>query len=134
MDGERMYRIETGATPQRTWAALTDPVRVRSWYYGTWPRTTWQVGSPLEYVDEDGEVQLSGTVLSYDPPRSFSHSFIATWGGGREDQGILTWTIEPEDGGSRVTLIHTGGHGAETAEGSKELVEALREHLRQPDA
>lgn len=128
-----MYRIQTGATPERTWAALTDPVRVRAWYYGTWPRTTWQVGSPIDYVDDAGEAQITGRVLSYDPPRSFSHSFVAQWSGRSDEQGILTWLVEPDESGSLVTLIHTGGRGAETAEGSQRLVEALGEHLRQPD-
>jgi len=133
MDGERIYRMQTGATPERTWAALTEPVRTRSWYFGTWPRTTWATGSAIDYVDDDGDVQIAGTVLSYEPPRSFSHTFIARWGGEDDDQGILTWTVEPRDDGALVTLIHTGGHGSETAEGSQQILDALGEYLRQPD-
>lgn len=133
MNGERMYRIHSGATPERAWAALTEPIRTRAWYFGTWPRTTWEVGSVIDYVDDDGDVQVTGEVLSYDPPRSFAHTFVTMWGSQPDDQGILTWTVEPDGDGSRITLFHTGGHGEETAEGSKELLELLRAHLEQPD-
>ena len=71
--------------------------------------------------------------VATDPPRSFAHTFVTMWGSQPDDQGILTWTVEPDGDGSRITLFHTGGHGEETAEGSKELLESLRAHLEQPD-
>ncbi len=126
---DRVYRVHAAASPEAAWAALTEPDRTRAWYYGTAAVTTWEVGSPVEYVDGDGTPQLRGTVLAHDPPRTLSHTFVAVWSGEPEDQGVLTWTVEPEGDGCRITLVHAGGHGTETAEGSAHLVEALRQHL-----
>ena len=129
MTADRIYQVTIAATPEETWAALTDPDRVRNYYFDTAVRTTWEVGSPIDYVGDDGEVAMTGVVTSYDPPRSFAHTFIATWSETPDDQGSLTWTVEPHDEGTVVTLVHAGGSGAETADGSQELVGGLKAYL-----
>jgi uncharacterized protein YndB with AHSA1/START domain len=129
MTADRVYQVRISASPEATWAALTEPEQVRNYYFDTAVRTTWEVGSPIDYVGDDGEVAMTGAVVSFEPPRSFSHTFIAVWSGEPDDQGTLTWTIEPEDAGVLVTLVHSGGSGAETADGSQELVDGLKRFL-----
>ncbi|TPX03752.1 hypothetical protein FJ656_15520, partial [Schumannella luteola] len=103
------------------------------------PRTTWQLGSPIEFVDDDGDVQIVGEVLEFEPPMRLAHTFIATWYGGRDDQGSLHWEVTPIADGCRVTLIHRGARaqsreGSETADGSRHIIEALKALLeREPD-
>lgn len=131
---DRVYEVTTTATPEAAWAALTDPHIVRHYYYGTAPRTTWGVGSPIQFVDDDGDAQIVGEVLEFDPPARLAHTFIATWYGGRDDQGALHWEIAPTDEGCRITLIHRGAQadtreGSETADGSREIIEALKKLL-----
>ena len=129
MTADRVYQVRISASPDAAWAALTEPERVRHYYFDTAVRTTWEVGSTIDYVGDDGEVAMTGVVTSFDPPRSFAHTFIATWSGTPDDQGTLTWTIEPADDGVLVTLVHAGGTGAETADGSQELVNGLKAYL-----
>ncbi|ANF32763.1 hypothetical protein A0130_14815 [Leifsonia xyli] len=128
MTEDRVYRVRIDATPEAAWAAITDPARTVAWYYGSEVRTTWTVGEPLEYYAGD-ELQITGTLLAYDPPRSYSHEFIAAWSGEREEQGTLTWTVEPDGDGCVVTLVHAGGHGQETVDGSRYIVDALKAYL-----
>lgn len=128
-DSTRIFRVQVNAPPDAAWAALTEPDRTRAWYYGTAARTSWEVGSALDYVDDDGTVQIRGRVLAFDPPRSFSHTFVATWDGEDDDQGTLTWTVEPDGDGCTITLLHVGGHGEETATGSQYLLGAVKEYL-----
>ena len=129
MTTDRVYRVHIAATPEAAWAALTEPERVRQYYFDTAVRTTWEVGTVIDYVDADGTVAMTGVVTSFDPPRSFAHTFVATWSETPDDQGTLTWSIEPEEGGVVVTLVHAGGSGEETADGSQELVEGLKQYL-----
>ena len=139
MTDDRIYEVEVAAPPQKVWEALTEPHTVRRYYYGTSPRTTWEVGSPVEFVDDDGEVQIEGVVLAFEPPVHLAHTFIATWYGGRDDQGSLHWEVAPTDAGSRVTLIHRGAQaatreGSETADGSQHIIDSLKTLLeRDPD-
>lgn len=139
MTDDRIYEVEVAAAPLKVWEALTEPSTVRRYYYGTAPRTTWEIGSPIVFVDDDGEVQIEGVVLEFAPPRRLAHTFIATWYGGRDDQGSLHWEVTPSGAGSRVTLIHRGAQaatreGSETADGSRHIVDALKALLdRDPD-
>ena len=128
-DTTRVFRVHVHASPEAAWAGITEPDQTRAWYFGSAARTTWEVGSPIEYVDEDGAPQITGTVLTYDPPRSFSHTFVAVWSGVPDDQGVLEWLVEPDGDGCTITLVHTGGHGEETASGSRHLVDALKAYL-----
>ena len=129
MTTDRLYQVKVAATPAAAWAALTEPERVRHYYFDTTPRTTWEVGALIDFVSDDGDVAMTGVVTSFDPPRSFSHTFIAMWSGTPDDQGTLTWTIEPDGEDVTVTLLHTGGSGAETADGSQELIDGLKAYL-----
>jgi len=133
-DNDRVYEIEVTASPDEAWAALTEPETVKRYYYGTSPRTTWEVGSVIDFVDDDGDVQLTGEILEFDPPRRLAHTFIATWYGERDDQGSLHWEVAPTAVGSRITLVHRGARaqtreGSETSGGSREIIEALRDLL-----
>lgn len=134
MTDDRVYEVEVTATPEAAWHALTDPATVKRYYYGTTPRTTWEVGSVIDFVDDDGDVQLTGVVLELDPPRRLAHTFIAAWYGERDDQGSLHWEVEPSAAGARITLVHRGARaesreGSETSAGSREIIEALRDLL-----
>ena len=134
MTDDRVYEVEVAATPAAAWTALTDPDTVRRYYYGTAPRTTWEVGAPIEFVDDDGESQIVGEVLEFEPPRRLAHTFIATWYGERDDQGSLHWEVAPSGTGCRITLIHRGARaqtreGSETADGSRHIIDALKELL-----
>lgn len=130
----RVFRVHVNAAPDAAWAALTEPDRTRAWYFGSAAKTTWEVGSPIEYVNDDGELQIRGEVLTYDPPRSFSHTFVAVWSGTPDDQGTLEWIVEPDGDGCTVTLVHVGGHGEETASGSEYLLGAVKAYLEQTPA
>lgn len=129
MSADRVYRVHIAASPEAAWQAITDPVVVRRFYFDTAVRTDWEVGHDVEYVGDDDFVHIRGELLSYDPPRSYSHRFVAFWGQEPDDQGTLTWSVEPDGDGCAVTLVHSGGSGEETAEGSQHLVDALKELL-----
>lgn len=129
MQTERVYRVHVAAPPEKAWAALTQPDRTSAWYFGSAVRSSWRVGETIDYVGGDGDLQITGELLTYDPPRSFSHRFLAAWSGEIDDQGTLTWIVEPDGDGCVITLVHAGGHGQETADGSQHIIESLRSHL-----
>jgi uncharacterized protein YndB with AHSA1/START domain len=137
MTDDRVYEVDVTTTPERAWAALTDPDTVRRYYFGTAPRTNWELGSRIEFVDDAGDVQIVGEVLEFDPPIRLAHTFVATWYGGEDDQGSLHWEIMATTNGCRITLIHRGARadtreGSETADGSRQIIEALKALLERP--
>ncbi|MDM4762574.1 SRPBCC domain-containing protein [Galbitalea sp. SE-J8] len=100
MTENRVFRVRIAASPELTWAAITSPARTKRWYFDSEIRTTWEVGSPVDYVRGDA-LQITGR----------------------------TWEVEPDGDGCTVTLLHTGAYGQETADGSQHIVDALKAYL-----
>jgi uncharacterized protein YndB with AHSA1/START domain len=95
----------TTAGHRSAWAALTDPAVVAEWLTHASP--VGPVGSPYRLDFGDGS-RVEGVIVALEPGDRFSHTWH--WIG---DAGIgptlVTWAVEAEpDGGSRITLVHSG--------------------------
>ena len=83
--------------PERVWRALTDPAEVAHWLLpgDLEPR----VGHRFEFdAAGAGGDKIACEVVEAEEPRRLSY----TW------QTMVTWTLEPAVGGTRVRLEHTG--------------------------
>lgn len=69
--------------------------------------STLEPGAPLYYKSPDGSrVFIVGRVVEVDAPRRLSHTQRVTT---RDDPfTLVTWELEEVDGGTSVTLLHTG--------------------------
>lgn len=67
---------EVEATPERVWAALTEPEQIAAYMGGSRVTTTWDVGTPITWEGEyEGHAyQDKGEVLAVDQPRRLSVS------------------------------------------------------------
>jgi uncharacterized protein YndB with AHSA1/START domain len=97
--------IETSASPDEAWAALTEPNRIAEWFTDASPLG--EVGDAYRLDFGDGSV-VEGVVTRHDPGRTFAH----TWAWIDMEQSpetIVSWSIEPTaEGGTRITLTHGG--------------------------
>ena len=88
---------DIAATPERVWAALTEPEQISQYMYGSRVETTWQVGSPITWSGEmEGRpYQDKGEVLTYDEPNVLSVThYSPTMGKPRERGGEAR--VQPE--------------------------------------
>jgi uncharacterized protein YndB with AHSA1/START domain len=121
MDTSFVYVTYINATPERVWAALTEPAFTRR-YWGVALVSDWQVGSTviweLENVTIADEEQV---VLVSDPPRRLSYTwhtvtpeFIAAYGDDQdfmakastERRSKITFDIEPVGSVVKLTVTH----------------------------
>lgn len=96
--------IWIAAPRERVWRAITDPWEVERWFSpGTSWRTTGQgVGSRLSVYDAATDTDLYTQVVDvFDPP-----SRLVTRS--EDTPYMTTWKLEDENGGTRLTLIHSG--------------------------
>ncbi|CAN5135452.1 SRPBCC family protein [soil metagenome] len=115
-----VYVNTIAAPPERVWQAITDPAFTARYWYGTRLESDWKVGSSITFVKPQGEPD-TGRVLVADKPRTLSFSWHIAWGEmAKEKDSRVTFTIEPDGGGSKLTLVHD-----EFEEGSK-AAEALK--------
>ncbi len=69
--------------------------------------TTFEPGDPLYYTSPDGKrVFIVGRIVAVEPPRRLSHTQQLLT---RDDPPTLvTWELDEVEGGTRVTMRHTG--------------------------
>lgn len=96
--------VQTPASPDAAWAALTEPERVAEWF--TDASALGAIGDAYRLDFGDGSV-VEGVVRHLEPGRAFAHTWV--WADVEPPQETLvTWRVEPANGGSRITLTHDG--------------------------
>ena len=100
-----VLEIETLASPDEVWAALTEPERVAEWLTDASP--VGDVGDVYRLDFGDGSV-VEGVIREVEPGHRFVHTWV--WADARPRQEtIVSWTVDAlPGGGGRVTLVHDG--------------------------
>ena len=106
---QHVFQVYIRATPERLWQAITDPAMTQIYYFNSLIDSDLQVGSPIQYKQPDGSVDIDGEVLEADPPRKLVHSFSTRWEANEDSPTTVTWEITPI--GSETCLlsvVHSG--------------------------
>jgi len=96
-------------TPQKLWAALTDPAFIKQYWFGMTAQSDFKKGSPWKLVNEGGEVWDAGEILEADPPKRL----VIRWQHQKrpelkaEGPSICTMELSPEAGSVKLTITHT---------------------------
>jgi len=103
------------AAIEDVWRALTDTDDVEQYYFDSSVECSWMPGSPLTYSNADGEAVIVGEVLDVDEPNLLVHTFAFTKVGDKaaaaDKPTKVTWTLDTEDDGTRISLRHQGFAG-----------------------
>ncbi len=106
------YERLVTADIEDVWRALTDPDDVQQSYYENVVESSWMPGEPVRYLDGDGTPMIEGTVVDVDAPHRLVHTFAYTAHAEETASGdapsTVTWSLEPGDDGTHVTLVHDG--------------------------
>lgn len=75
--------IEINAEPAIVWDALTNPRKIKQYFFGTHTETDWQVGSPITFAGEwDGKkYKDKGTILTNDHLHLLQYTYWSSMGG-----------------------------------------------------
>ena len=104
---KNIWSILIEASPEGVWEALTRADVPQPFYFGTALRGKLEVGASYRYESMDGRLTfIEGRVLSIDPPRRLVHTF--RFADIDEPHGTVTYELEPEAGGTRLTIVHVG--------------------------
>ncbi len=106
---EKVFEIYIKTTPERLWAAITDPEIRAKYNFGASVSSDWTPGSRFVMGARDGSVALGeGENLEVDPPRRLVQSMRALWSDDVKNEGFsrVTWEIEPIGDSCRLTVTH----------------------------
>lgn len=106
-DREIRHSIIINAPIETVWAEITKVGAKQRAQLDSVLDTSFVPGDPLYYKSEDGSrVFMVGRVVACEPPTVFSHTQVLTM---RDDPlTVVTWTLEPVEGGTKVTLVNSG--------------------------
>jgi uncharacterized protein YndB with AHSA1/START domain len=123
-----VYVTYIRATPEKVWAALTDPQTIKKFWFGITAESDFKPGSPWALKFEDGSTADTGEILEAVPPRRL----VIRWlnekpelkaeGWSRCTMEIETAEYYPDFGGKAVKLTIT--HELESGTGGT-LIEAV---------
>ena len=96
------------APRERVWTAITDPAHIASWFSpGTqWRGTGLKVGGTISVYNPETDTDMYVQVIDVvDPPHKLATRSVPE---AQETPHITTWTLTEENGGTRLTLTHSG--------------------------
>jgi uncharacterized protein YndB with AHSA1/START domain len=101
------------ATAAKVWEAMTDPDKVRQYFFGTNVSSDWKVGKPIIFYGEfNGKAYRDkGSILEVDPGKLLRYDYWSGWSGLEdkpENYSIVTYTLEEKNGITHVGLIQQG--------------------------
>lgn len=106
---EKVFEIYIRTTPERLWAAITDPQTRAAFQFGNRVDSDWAPGSSYTITNPRADGPLvDGVNLEVDPPRRLVQSFTARWGDDVAGEGTsrVTWEIEQVADSCRLLVTH----------------------------
>lgn len=106
---EKVFEIYIQTTPERLWAAITDPDTRARYHFGNSVNSDWTAGSSytLTHPGADGPL-VEGENLVVEPPYRLVQSMRTWWSPQAEQAGTtrVTWQIEPVGDSCRLIVTH----------------------------
>ena len=106
---EKVFEIYIRTTPERLWAAITDPAIRAKYQFGAGMESDWTAGSSYQLKHPEGERPLAeGENLVVEAPRRLVQSMHTLWSQDAERAGTtrVSWDIEPVGDSCRLTVTH----------------------------
>src|SRR5437868_6447426 len=101
--------VEIHADANTVWEALTDPEKIKKYFFGTETRSEWKVGSPITFtgVWEGKPYEDKGTILEIIPGQLLRYNYWSSFSG-TEDQAEnyanITYRLETAGNITRLMI------------------------------
>lgn len=94
-------------TPEKLWQAITDGRLTKHYHFmSATAEGDFQTTGEYRYVTPDGNVMLSGAILTTDRPRFLELTFTPGWGGPAPKTSRHTYEIEQIGELTKLTILH----------------------------
>ena len=99
-----VYVTYIRTTPEKLWAALTQPEFTKQYWFGVTMKSDWKAGSNWEMMYDDGRVMDAGSIVEADAPRRLVIKWRNEWKPEFKAEGYSRCTMELEPSGDAVKL------------------------------
>jgi len=104
-----VYVAYIRTTPEKLWAALTDPVFMKQYWFGCHCESRWTAGSPWRLISPDGQVFDDGEIVEAQPPRRL----VIRWQNQSKPElkadgpTLCVMELEPASTAIKLTITHS---------------------------
>jgi uncharacterized protein YndB with AHSA1/START domain len=104
-----IYVTYIRTTPDKVWAALTNPEIMRRYWLGATGESDFKPGSPWRLVFDDGRVADAGEIVEAEPNRRLVIKWRNHWKPEFHDEGwsVCTMELEEAKGAVKLTVTHS---------------------------
>ena len=115
--------IQINASLAKVWDAITNPAKVKQYMFGTDMTADWKVGGKITYKGswEGKEYEDGGTILEIEAEKILKSTYWSSMSGTEntpENQMVVTYKLEPKDGGTLMTVTQDNNKTEEGKEHS----------------
>jgi uncharacterized protein YndB with AHSA1/START domain len=115
--------IFISASPAKVWDAITNPAKVKQYMFGTDMTADWKIGGRISYKGswEGKDYEDGGTILEIEPEKILKSTYWSSMSGTEntpENQMVVTYKLEPKDGGTFMTVTQDNNKTEEGKEHS----------------
>lgn len=137
MENNTILTVITDVNAQMStvWDALTNPVTVKKWFFGTDLKTTWEVGTPILWSGEwEGQpYEDKGVVLAYEHEKYLKCNYWSSFSGTEdvpENYANITYQVADNEGNTKVTITQDGFKDEEAKAHSESNWTAMMEEMK----
>lgn len=128
--------IEINAVPAIVWDALTNPEKIKQYFFGTKAESTWQVGGPITFSGEwEGQkYKDKGTILEIEPEQVLKYSYWSSMGGTEdkpENYAIVTYRLLGKGASTLLEILQDGIKDEKSRQHSEENWNGILTALKQ---
>jgi uncharacterized protein YndB with AHSA1/START domain len=119
---------------EKVWDALTNPVLVKQYFFGTELVTNWHVGQPVVWRGtwEGVAYEDKGTVLQFEPMQRVQYNYWSSMSGTEdvpENYANITYALEETPAGVQLTIVQDGIETAEKREHSEQSWQSILQNM-----
>jgi len=127
--------ITINVPTSKVWDAVTNPLLIKQYLFGTEVTTDWQVGSPITYkgIWEGKAYEDKGKVLQIKPEQLLVSTFWSSLSGTPdipESYQTVRYELSTEGDGTRLTITQDNNSSREEAEHSEQNWKMVLEGMK----
>lgn len=113
------------APASEVWDALTNPEKIKKYFFGTEVISDWKTGSSLQFKGEwEGKEYLDkGTILKSEKEKIFQYDYLSSFSGLEdkpENYAIVTYELQSENGKTKLIITQHNNATEESKKHSEE--------------
>jgi uncharacterized protein YndB with AHSA1/START domain len=103
-----VHVIVIAASPEEVWEGLTSPEFTQQYWHRTKVDSDFEVGSPVRFYVDSGDVACEGEILTSDYPTYLAYTWQFPLNPETKDEAPsrVTFRLEEVTGGTRLTVVH----------------------------